>query len=235
MAARANKRFSGDGDVFAGALRDQMADLHLTDTVTPEAFGRLERHWRLVQEWNGAANLTALTDARDAAVQLFADSLAGLHLINRHVPPVGDVLDIGSGGGFPGLALALCDPRRRYVLVDRNQKKAAFLRNAIRELGIAHRVQAVSRDISATGFPPGSWAVVTSKATFSARQWVSWASAFLAPDGFVMLYRRLDDAELSMIDPSLRIADRYEYSLHGLDNRRHITLVGRIPGATDRG
>ena len=235
MTAKTNKRFTGGGDTFAEALRHQVADLHLTEAIAPDAFGRLEQHWRLVQEWNSAANLTSLTDARDAALQLFADSLAGLQVMNRHAPPAGDVLDIGSGGGFPGLVLALCDPRRRYVLVDRNHKKTTFLRNAIRELGIAHRVQAVAQDITAAGFPPGSWAVVTSKATFSAQQWVSWASSYLTDNGFVMLYRHLDEAELNMVDPSMRIVDTFEYSLHGLDNRRHITLVGRIPGATDRG
>lgn len=221
--------------MFMDALRRQVMDLDLTETITPDAYTRLLKHWQLLQEWNNAANLTTLTDPQEAAVQLFADSLAGLHMLNRHVLPTGDILDIGSGGGFPGLALALCDPTRRYVLVDRNNKKTAFLRNAARELGISHRVSAMATDITATGFPPGTWSVVTSKATFSTNQWVAWANTFMADNGFVMLYRRLDESELRGIDSSLRIVDTYDYPLRGLDKRRRITLVGRNQGATGRG
>jgi len=236
MTAKNNSRNpGGPNDVFTEALRRQLADLELAEAIGPDILSRLLAHWKLLQEWNTAANLTALTDPREAAIQLFADSLTGLHMLNRHVPPAGDILDIGSGGGFPGLALALCDPQRRYVLVDRNNKKTAFLRNAARELGISHRVSAMSTDITASGFPPGAWAMVTSKATFSTNQWVSWAHSFMPENGYVMLYRRLDESELRGIDSSLRIIDTYDYALRGLDNRRRITLVGRDQGATGRG
>ena len=93
---------------------------------------------RLLLAWNVAINLTAITDPADLARRHVADSLTALDLIraDQHAT----LLDLGSGGGFPGLPLAAALPASHVLLVDSTVKKAAFLDAARRAVGLAGRV-----------------------------------------------------------------------------------------------
>ena len=85
-------------------------------TITDDQFEKLEKLMDAVVEMNQKLNLTRITDYEDFAVRHLFDSLA----VNM---PAGElVLDVGTGGGFPGLPLAVCYPERRFTLLDATAK-----------------------------------------------------------------------------------------------------------------
>jgi 16S rRNA (guanine527-N7)-methyltransferase len=93
------------------------------------------RHASLLLEENQRLNLTAIQEPDAVAVKHYLDVwkvLSFLDLRGR------DVLDLGSGGGFPGIPLAASEPLSRFVLAEATERKAAFLERAVRELGLAN-------------------------------------------------------------------------------------------------
>ncbi len=93
----------------------------------------LERFALMVLDANALMNLTSVTDPRGVAVKHFADSLSLLRLA---FPEEASVVDVGTGGGFPGVPLAIVRPDLEVVLLDATQKKTRFLNDACRELGL---------------------------------------------------------------------------------------------------
>ena len=83
-------------------------------------------------KWNSKTNLTAITDPLEVAVKHFLDSLAPASII----PAGSSMLDIGSGGGFPGIPLKIILPSLSVSLVDSSRKKISFLKHVIRTLGL---------------------------------------------------------------------------------------------------
>jgi 16S rRNA (guanine527-N7)-methyltransferase len=99
-----------------------------------EALERMARHAELLLEWNRKINLTRITDPDQMAIKHFADSLAPAPLI----PPGARVVDIGAGGGFPGIPLAAVLPTIRITLIDAVRKKVSFIQHVIRILGLGN-------------------------------------------------------------------------------------------------
>ncbi len=93
----------------------------------------------LLQKWNATYNLTAIRDPQDMLVKHVFDALS----VQSHLPSTGRWIDIGSGGGIPGLILAIADPSRQWTLLDSNGKKTRFLTQATLELGLTDRVSVV--------------------------------------------------------------------------------------------
>jgi 16S rRNA (guanine527-N7)-methyltransferase len=94
---------------------------------------RFEAYFHLLVRWNSRMNLTALRDGEKIFSRHFVESIACARAL-----PAGIVslLDFGSGAGFPGLPIALCRPEVEVTLAESQGKKAAFLREAVRTLGI---------------------------------------------------------------------------------------------------
>jgi 16S rRNA (guanine527-N7)-methyltransferase len=89
-------------------------------------------HAKELLAWNKTSNLTAITDEKVLAEKQFLDVLPMI----RHVPFGARMIDIGSGGGFPGLPLKILRPDITVTLIDARRKKAHFLKHAIRTLGL---------------------------------------------------------------------------------------------------
>ncbi len=94
---------------------------------------RLLDYLAVLEKWNRVYQLTALRDTTLAVSHHLLDSLAVLPFVQSP-----DLLDVGSGGGMPGIPLAIACPELRVLLLDSNSKKAAFLRQAIIELGLTN-------------------------------------------------------------------------------------------------
>lgn len=90
----------------------------------------LYRHAQALLQWNRKINLTAITDPKEIAIKHFIDSLAPLPFLK----PMQHVLDVGSGGGFPGLPLKVLCPSIELTLLDAVRKKTSFIQHAIRTL-----------------------------------------------------------------------------------------------------
>ena len=98
--------------------------------LSPDAaqLAALCAHFELLQKWNRRINLTAVCDPREAARRHFGEA-AFLH---RELPAMASAVDVGSGGGFPGMPFAVLRPETAVTLVDSKSKKASFLRMAAR-------------------------------------------------------------------------------------------------------
>lgn len=114
--------------VFTEALRE--FDMTLDET----AIDRFCRYDELLIEWNEKMNLTALTEPRDVAVKHFIDSLMLLRY--AEIPQGASMIDVGTGAGFPGLAIKIARPDIRLTLLDSLQKRLSFLDEVCEQLGL---------------------------------------------------------------------------------------------------
>lgn len=110
--------------------------------LPPDVAEQLEQYYTLLAKWNARINLTAfelVPGGHDEAIdRLLVEPLVAA----RHVrDDATSVIDIGSGGGSPAIPLALAVPRLHVRMVESKTRKAVFLREAVRELGLSHRAE----------------------------------------------------------------------------------------------
>ena len=102
--------------------------------LTAEQAAKFVKYREMLIEWNGVMNLTAITDPDEIALKHFADSLTLLGFTDRL--GAADLIDVGTGAGFPGIPLKIMRPGLRVVLVDSLEKRVRFLNAVIGELGL---------------------------------------------------------------------------------------------------
>lgn len=148
--------------------------------VSRETSERLETYAALLRKWNPRINLVSRSSLPDLWTRHFADS-AQLHALAQH--PVGHWVDLGAGGGFPGLVIAIMGLETgspaRVTLVESDARKGAFLRTVIRETGapaevITGRIEAV---------PPLMADVLSARALADLETLLIYAERHLAPHG----------------------------------------------------
>jgi 16S rRNA (guanine527-N7)-methyltransferase len=158
--------------------------------LPPGARDAILGHLRLLLAWTAAVNLTAIRDPDAAVTGHLLDSLAAVPLLRA--AGVTRFLDLGSGGGYPGLPLALALPAAAALLVDSIAKKAAFLRVATAAAGVADRVAvaAVRAEALATdGRERERWPAVTVRAVAPLPELVELAFPLLAPGGLLVAWK----------------------------------------------
>ena len=101
--------------------------------VSPEAQQKLLQYLSLLNKWNKVYNLTAVRDPLEMVTLHLLDSLSVLPYIQTK-----NLLDVGSGGGLPGIVLAICKPELQVTTIDTVQKKAIFMRQVKGELGLSN-------------------------------------------------------------------------------------------------
>ena len=99
---------------------------------------QLSTYLDLLVKWNARTNLTAIRQPEEIVRRHFGESLFAA----RHLPAAGTLLDLGSGAGFPGLPMQLAIPEMAVTLAESQNKKASFLREVIRTLGLGTEVWA---------------------------------------------------------------------------------------------
>jgi len=147
--------------------------------VSRETAGRLDGFLELLLRWNSRINLVSGKDLGTLRERHLADSLQLLPLVPAGK---GALVDLGSGGGFPGMVLAAALERPVH-LVESDRRKAAFLQAAAAELGLSHVAVHPVR-IEALRLPPA--AVVTARALAPLAVLLPWAATLLAPEGVAL-------------------------------------------------
>jgi 16S rRNA (guanine527-N7)-methyltransferase len=181
------------------------------------AQGKLLAFRDLLLKWNKTYNLTALRDSQQAVSHHLLDSLA----ILPHVGP-GPLLDGGSGGGLPGIPLAIACPDLTVCMVDAVQKKATFLQQVVIELGLRN----VTVHHARVEEMVGQFAQITSRAFAELHLFVGLTRHLLAPGGrwLAMKGVRPDD-ELAAL-PAGIVADAIiPLTVPGLDAERHLIIL----------
>jgi 16S rRNA (guanine527-N7)-methyltransferase len=151
--------------------------------LVPAVLEQLQIYLEELKLWNAKTNLTALKTDRDIVIKHFLDSLAVLPFLDT----ADSVVDLGSGGGFPGLVLKLACPQLALTLVEARQRKAAFLEY----LGARFRLTGVEVvQIHLTPSLAKKWepkvAAVVSRAAFILPRLLELAAPLLAPGGVVL-------------------------------------------------
>ncbi|MBS0559616.1 MAG: 16S rRNA (guanine(527)-N(7))-methyltransferase RsmG [Proteobacteria bacterium] len=150
-------------------------------TLSPEARFRLERFAALLARWNPTINLVATADIPALWPRHIDDSLQLAPLIP---PGISRAIDLGSGGGFPGLVLAIATGIP-FDLVESDRRKAAFLREAARETAAPATVHAVR--IEDAKLPPAP--LVTARALARLPRLLALAAPLLAPGGVCLFLK----------------------------------------------
>jgi 16S rRNA (guanine527-N7)-methyltransferase len=208
--------------------------------IGPSARAAIDGHVRLLLAWNVAINLTAIAEPAEVARRHVADSLAALDVIRAGLHAT--LLDLGSGGGFPGLPLGAVLPATRVLLVESVAKKAAFLDATCRAVGLDDRVSVVASRAEALA-PAGArigWDVVTARAVGALGDLVELALPLLAAGGRLVAWKRGDlAAELEAARRATAALGAAEPQLHPLPEALgltgHVLVVVRKEAPTPAG
>ena len=152
--------------------------------LSEHVLDQLVRYLALLRKWNAAYNLTAVRDAGRMRLQHIADCLAVIEPLRRHAAgrPL-RILDVGSGGGLPGVVLAVVEPRWDVSCVDSVGKKAAFIRQVAGDLSLPN-LHALHARVEVLPGPP--FDLITSRAFASLSDFVRLTRSLLAPGGVWM-------------------------------------------------
>jgi 16S rRNA (guanine527-N7)-methyltransferase len=182
----------------------------------------LNRYLVLMLRWNATYNLTAIRDPREMVTKHLLDSLAMVPAVHG----VATLADLGTGPGLPGIPLAIAVPGLHVTLVESAGKKARFMREALRTLGLGNAEVAESR-IEALD-RPGAFQAITARALATLPQILALGGHLLAPDGVLLAMKgaRPDD-EIAVLPPGWTVRDILPLVVPGLDAERHLVTVGR--------
>lgn len=209
-----------DRPQLSQVLADGITELKLD--LNEKQHEQLLDYLALLFKWNAVYNLTSLRDPMQMVTSHLLDSLAA-------VPAFADaanVLDVGAGGGLPGIVLAIARPGMKVSLIDTVHKKTAFLTQVKAELGLANvtvytaKVQdlRVEQDFD----------VITSRAFADLSDFVSWSAHLLADGGqFIALKGVAPLEEQQRLPAQWKITGLAPLRVPGLDAERHLVFIGR--------
>jgi 16S rRNA (guanine527-N7)-methyltransferase len=180
---------------YDDALVGGLVELGLDDDLSgvPEARAAIDGHVRLLLVWTRHINLTAIREPTAVATAHVLDSLSALPWLRDRATE--RILDLGSGGGYPGLPLAAALPHAAVTLVEPIAKKARFLRAVVEATGLAGRVTVMPARAEALAAEPGrrgTWQVVTARAVASTADLVELAFPLLTRGGSLVAWKRGD-------------------------------------------
>jgi 16S rRNA (guanine527-N7)-methyltransferase len=193
--------------VFEQRLRGGIEALSLA--VDEAAIGRLVLFAERLTTWSRKVNLTAITDPAEMAEKHFLDSLVLLPALEGRAT----LLDVGSGAGFPGMAVACARPRLQVTCCDSVGKKVAFVKATAAELGLAVRALPVraTGDAARDGLPLCD--AVVSRALADPERWIELGAGYVGQGG-VLLAMLGKGAERSHLEG---LGEAHGFELLGVD------------------
>lgn len=209
-----------DRPQLSQVLADGIKELKLD--LNEKQHEQLLDYLALLFKWNAVYNLTSLRDPLQMVTLHLLDSLAAVPAFAG----AANVLDVGAGGGLPGIVLAIARPGMKVSLIDTVHKKTAFLTQVKAELDLANvtvytaKVQElrVRQDFD----------VITSRAFADLSDFVSWSAHLLADGGqFIALKGVAPPKEQQRLPAQWQITGLAPLAVPGLDAERHLVFIGR--------
>jgi 16S rRNA (guanine527-N7)-methyltransferase len=175
------------GPKILGVLESTMR--HLDISYTPEVLDKLALYVDEIVHWNKRINLTGALDRLAFVRGPLFDALSLIPVLKR----TGTLVDIGSGGGLPGIPAAIISPKLEVTLVEPRGRRATFLRHAIWRLGLGAKILNVRDD----EIDSGNWQAAVAQAVWPPKEWLKRAPRLLGPEGHVYLLssQRIDDTD----------------------------------------
>lgn len=192
--------------------------------------GQLMDFLALLQKWNKVYNLTAVRDPQEMLTHHLLDSLAAVAPLRRQVAVLGQgdhlpvkLLDVGSGGGLPGVVFALCCPEVDVSCVDTVGKKAAFIHQAAVALRLPnlHGVHARVETLA------GPFDIISCRAFASLPDFVAWSRTALAASHGVWLAMKgkHPEEEIAALPPGVGVFHVEQLTVPGLEAERCIVWM----------
>jgi 16S rRNA (guanine527-N7)-methyltransferase len=182
---------------------------------------RLLAYLALLAKWNAAYNLTAIRDPRQMVTMHLLDSLAMHPFVGE-----GALADLGTGPGLPGIPLAIAKPGLQVTLVESNGKKARFLREAVRQLGLANARVAESRAEALD--EPAAYDHLTARALATLAGIVEVGGHLLKPGGRLLAMKGVVPRdEIAALPAGWRTEAVHPLTVPGLEAERHLVVVVR--------
>lgn len=189
--------------------------------LSTEQIDRLNQYLALLNKWNKTYNLTAVRETERMVAYHVLDSLSAL----PHIQGV-RVLDVGSGGGMPGMLFAIARPDWQLTLIDANHKKTTFLRQAAIELGL-NNVEVHCERVEALAAP--AFDVITSRAFADLAEFVRLTRHVLADGGvWAALKGVYPYEEIAQLPDDIRVVSVLALHVPGLDAERHLVTLARV-------
>ncbi|RFS29786.1 16S rRNA (guanine(527)-N(7))-methyltransferase RsmG [Acinetobacter sp. SWAC5] len=193
-------------------------------SLSDEALNLLLKYQDALVLWNKAYNLTAIRDPKEMLVKHLLDSLSILKDL-----PAGRLLDIGTGGGMPGMIIALCQPERQCVLLDSNGKKIRFLKQFIADLKLSNVVAVQTRVENEDSIQElGKFDVITSRAFASLTDFIHASLPFMHDSSIIASMKGLIPSEEVEAFKDKFSCKIIELKVPRLDEQRHLLLLKRI-------
>ena len=177
----------------------------------------------LIQKWNKVYNLTALRDPADMLTHHLLDSLTAIAPLRRYTQgqPV-RVLDVGSGGGLPGVVLAICMPELNVSCVDTVAKKAAFVQQVAVSLKLPN-LRGVHARVESLTDP---YQIICSRAFASLPDFVTWSRSALADGGVWMAMKgKHPQGEIDALPTDVQVFHVEPLTVPGLDVERCMVWI----------
>lgn len=200
-------------------------------TLSEEQFGRFIRYYELLAEWNGRMNLTAITEYEDVIKKHFVDSLFLVKAcdISGHRT----LIDVGTGAGFPGLALKIAFPHLRVTLLDSLNKRILFLDTVIRELGLTgvETVHGRAEDFARPGKLREAFDLCVSRAVANLSSLCEYCLPFVRRQGLFVAYKSGNvSREIAEAEEAVRLLggkwkEQIEFMLPDSDIGRSLLVV----------
>jgi 16S rRNA (guanine527-N7)-methyltransferase len=211
-------RMAGNEEAFREALGREAARWSVP--LEPAHLDAIVAYASLLLTWTARINLTAAVSLEDLAAQHLPDAFA----LASRLWDSGALaaIDVGSGGGLPALPLAIICPNLTIKLLEPIAKKAAFLRTAVRELGLGERVKVETK--RAQVVVPAALDVALSRATLPPRSWLPLAVDLVRPGGRVFLLASAA-ADWSALPPGLSSTGQWAY----LEDKRWLVELVKSP------
>ncbi len=196
------------------------AGIAALDLTLPDgAEQKLLAYLALLDKWNRVYNLTAVRDAGRMVSRHLLDSLAAVPFFTGEA-----VLDVGSGGGLPGIPLAIARPGLRVTLIDSIAKKTAFLLQAKAELGLDN-LNVVTGRVE-DYYPETGFDAITSRAFSDLREFVALTRHLLKPGGRWLAMKGLyPHEEIAMLPADVKVSADHALVVPGLEASRHLIVL----------
>lgn len=191
-------------------------------SLSDAQLSQLMDYLQLLVKWNSVYNLTAVRDPSQMVTQHLLDSLAAVPAFANAT----GVLDVGAGGGLPGIVLAVARPDLQITLIDTVHKKTAFLTQVKAELNL-HNVTVKTGRVEQLQ-PDSPFDVITSRAFAELKDFVTWSSHLLSPHGcFLALKGIYPREEIERLPAGWTVTEVVALDVPGLDAERHIVRIQR--------
>ncbi|MEW6119018.1 MAG: 16S rRNA (guanine(527)-N(7))-methyltransferase RsmG [Pseudomonadota bacterium] len=187
--------------------------------LPPDGEARLLAYLALLDKWNRVYNLTAVREPERMVSHHLLDSLAAVPCFTGPT-----VLDVGSGGGLPGIPLAIARPDLQVTLIDSIAKKTAFLLQAKSELKLANLAVTTGR---VEDFRPADgFDDITSRAFSDLKEFVTLTRHLLKPGGRWLAMKGLyPNEELAVLPPDVKVSADHALVVPGLEASRHLIVL----------